>query len=74
MNKIKNDGYENSYERLAHAIIVKVARDYIKAKSEITRVNIRDFFRSDFFKVLTTLNPEMLIKKLDMERGVKSEG
>ena len=74
MNKIKNDGYENPYERLAHAIIVKAARDYIKAKSEITRVNIRDFFRSDFFKVLTTLNPEMLIKKLDMERGVKNEG
>ena len=70
----KNDGYENPYERLAHAIIVKAAKDYIKAKSEITREGIRDFFRSDFFKVLTTLNPEMLIRKLDMERGVKNEG
>ncbi len=74
MKKKKNDGYKNLYERLAHAIIVKAARDYIKAKSEITREDIRDFFRSDFFKVLTTLNPEMLIKKLDMERGVKNEG
>lgn len=74
MKKKKNDGYENPYERLAHAIIIKAAKDYIKAKSEKTRSDIRDFFRSELFKAFTTLNPEMLIKKLDMERGVKNEG
>lgn len=74
MRKSKCADCKNPYERLAHAIIIKAADDYIKTKSEKTREDIRTFFRSELFEVLTRLNPEMLIRKLDEKRGIKNEG
>lgn len=74
MKTKEDDGYKNPYERLAHAIIIKAAKDYIKANSEKTREDIRSFFRSELFEALTRMNPEMLIKKLDEKRGIKNEG
>ena len=74
MKKKKKVGYKNPYERLADAIILQAVRDYIKADSEGEREDIRDFFKSELFMALSSLSPEMLIKKLDMKRGVRNEG
>lgn len=60
----------NEYENLAGAIIVQAVKDYKRAlekgergrKSECVR-----FFRSDWFKVLTTMDGEFLIRKLKEE-------
>ena len=57
-------------ENLAGAIIIQAVKDYMRAlkkgergrKSECVR-----FFRSDCFKVLTTMDGEFLIRKLKEE-------
>jgi len=68
----------NPFEELAQAIILQAVKDYratlrqliknprhaaaLRMKQEITQ-----FYRSGWFAVLTTLDPEMLIRKLDGE-------
>lgn len=67
-----------NYENLASAIILKAVKDYRKAlrilskhpldpKAEGKRTSIEQFFRSDFFAVLTDLNPQALIERLNRE-------
>lgn len=69
MSDIKN------YENLANAIVIQAAKDYRKAlrkykrqpenkavKSEIRE--IERFFRSNWYRTLTVLDGEMLIKRL----------
>ena len=69
MSGIKN------YENLANAIVIQAAKDYRKAlrkykrqpenkaaKSEIRE--IERFFRSNWYKMLTDLDGEMLIARL----------
>ena len=67
--------YENqeNYEKLANAIIVQAVSDFRKSGCYQTRNSIKRFFRSDWFKVLTDLDGEMLIKRLEQERLVKNE-
>lgn len=67
------------YEKLANAIIVSAVNDFRKDIKivEIGRRNkdaaikdmqeILEFIRSDWFKVLTDLNPESVINKLKEE-------
>lgn len=72
MSDIKN------YENLANAIVFQAAKDYRKAlrkykrqpenksaKSEIRE--IERFFRSNWYRTLTDLDGEMLIKRLREE-------
>ena len=61
--------YENqeNYEKLANAIIVQAVSDFRKSGCYQTRNSIKRFFRSDWFKVLTALDGEMLIKRLEQE-------
>lgn len=60
----------DNYRALADAIIIQAVKDYrraLKAKrtGEIRLIN--KFFRSEFFGVLTNIDPETLIQKLNME-------
>ena len=66
------------YENLSNAIILRAVADYRKVlrilyKHPYNRDAIREknsllrFFRSDWFRVLTNLEPEMLIKRLNAE-------
>ncbi|OQB13573.1 MAG: hypothetical protein BWY15_01648 [Firmicutes bacterium ADurb.Bin193] len=66
------------YENLSNAIILRAVADYRKVlrilyKHPYHRDAIREkssllrFFRSDWFRVLTNLEPEMLIKRLNAE-------
>lgn len=66
------------YESLANAIIMQAVRDYRDAMkklsrgrsnkaAEATRDECLRFFRSGWFSVLTDIDPEYLIRKLDEE-------
>ena len=66
------------YERLANAIILQAVADYRNARKTLkirpkdgealyTTQEVIAFFRSDYFKVLTSIDPELLISKLRKE-------
>lgn len=69
-----NDPYEN----LANAVILQAVRDYrtaLKAlrmnprnkAAQTEKESIERFFRSQWYQALTTVDGEMLIKKLNEE-------
>ena len=58
----------NPYEELANAIVLQAVKDYRLHDDEKELANIERFFRSDWFGVLTDINPEMLITKLRKEK------
>ena len=69
---------EDPYTGLANAIILQAVKDYrdankklsrgrVNKDAEIKKQEILNFFRSDWFGVLTEIDPEMLIRKLDEE-------
>ena len=68
----------DNYNNLANAIILQAVKDYRKAlhtlshypnnrSAQYERRSIEQFFCSDYFSVLTNLNPEMLIVRLNKE-------
>lgn len=68
----------NPYEELANAIIIQAVTDYRKAKAELkrhpfnhtargTRMSVLNFFRSEWYRQLTDIDGELLIKKLNAE-------
>lgn len=65
----------NPWETLANAIIIQAAKDYRLAlglqesslKAEKTVKECENFFRSSYFRILTTVDSEYLIKKLRKE-------
>ena len=59
-----NDPYEN----LAQAIILQAVKDYRLHDDEKELASIERFFRSDWFGVLTSVDPELLIAKLRKEK------
>ena len=65
--------YQENYEKLAEAIILQAVKDYRDSCSYQMRCSIERFFRSEWFMVLTTLDGEMLIKRLREERLVSHE-
>lgn len=71
----------NPYERLANATVLRAVEDYRDALKRLsgfphdrdsrrTKAEVERFFRSGWFSTLTTLDPEMLIKKLTSEVSV----
>ena len=61
-----------AYQNLANAIIIKACQDYKTGK--ITDYNFKYFCRSGWFRILTKVNPEYLIKKMEIEREVYLNG
>ena len=68
----------DSYEKLANAIVLQAVKDYRTALKRVARhPKDRDglamknecerFFRSGWFGVLTGIDPEILMRKLQME-------
>jgi len=66
------------YENLANAIVLQAVKDYRETrkklkkckKNEDAKLMVSDcesFFRSDWFAVLTSVDGEMLLKKLQEE-------
>lgn len=69
------------YEEFANAIIIQAADDYRRAlkllkknsdnkQAGAERKEIRRFFRSGWFHMLTCIDPEMLITRLDEEVNI----
>ena len=67
-----------NYENLANAIILQAVEDYRKVLRTLSlyphdrdtrseKQSVTRFFRSDWFKVLTNLDPETLIERLNKE-------
>ncbi len=56
------------YENLANAIILQAVKDYRLTDNESELKEIERFFRSDWFSVLTSLDPDLLIQKLRKEK------
>ena len=58
-------GGKVEYENLANAIIVQAVRDYRSAgRNNHIKEEVIRFIRSDWFGVLTDLNPALLERKL----------
>ena len=71
-------GTDEPYENLANAIILQAVRDYrtaLKAlrmnprnkAAQTEKESVERFFRSQWYQALTTVDGEMLIKKLNEE-------
>ena len=58
----------NPYEELANAIILQAVKDYRLTDDEQELAEIERFFRSDWFGVLTDVDPEYLIRRLRKEK------
>ena len=58
------------YENLANAIVLQVVKDYRNAENQRDIRKLEDFFRSGWFGVLTSIDPEALIDKLKEEKGI----
>ena len=58
----------NPYENLAKAIVLQAVKDYRLTDDEAELVEIERFFRSDWFGVLTDVDPEYLIRNLRKEK------
>ena len=56
------------YQELANAIVLQAVKDYRLHDNEQQLARIERFFRSDWFSVLTNVNPEILITKLRKEK------
>ena len=70
----------DNYYNLANAIILQAAKDYRKSLRTLSRHTnnrsahcerrrLEKFFRSDWFGVLTSIDPELLITKLKAKVG-----
>lgn len=57
------------YENLANAIVLSAVKDYRRSSSERTMEEIERFFRSNWFRVLTNIDGEWLIKQLRKEKA-----
>ncbi len=58
----------NPYENLAKAIVLQAVKDYRLTDDEAELAEIERFFRSDWFGVLTDVDPEYLIRRLRKEK------
>ena len=68
----------DAWEKLANAIILQAVKDYREAKkklkkrpknedAKLTVLDCEAFFRSEWFKALTEVNGEVLLKRLREE-------
>ena len=69
---------DRNFEDLANGIVLQAVKDYREALEELdidsrnleaktTRVDVESFFRSNWYKELTSLDPEILIEQLKEE-------
>ena len=56
------------YQELANAIVLQAVKDYRLHDDEQELARIERFFSSDWFSVLTNVDPEILITKLRKEK------
>lgn len=66
------------YTELANAIVIQAAKDYRKALKTLKRypryepakamvAEVEEFFRSEWYRILTSVDAEMLMRKIRRE-------
>lgn len=63
----------NAYDELANAIVLQAVRDYRLHSNRNELARLEEFFRSGWFSSLTSLDPELLIARLQEEKGMRHE-
>lgn len=68
--KVKEQELNEGYAALANAIVLQACVDYQSQKGNTPRAiarreSIKDFFHSDFYGLITNIDPDDLIKRLD---------
>ena len=58
--------YKN-YEDLANEIIIQAVKDYRRTKSPQVRNEIKRFFKSEWFTMLSNVDGDVILKKLERE-------
>lgn len=69
---------DDNFQDLANAVVVRAAKDYRRALKRLIKfpsshsakqaiMQLEVFFRSDYYKLLTSLDGERLIEKLKQE-------
>lgn len=69
---------DRNYEDLANGMVLQAVKDYREAlnklkeepeniRAKLMKVEVESFFRSSWYKELTSLDPELLIKQLKEE-------
>ena len=61
-------GYKENWQALANAIVLQAVIDYRMSQVTEDLEALERFFRSDWFAILTRLDPEFLIAELRKEK------
>ena len=69
-HKLTDYDLKRNYEDLANAIILQACVDYQSEKGDTVKSKVRkdsivNFFYSDFFSLLTNIDPDYLIERLE---------
>lgn len=59
--------HDRNYEELANAIIIQATKDYRNTNSPQVKNEIKRFFKSEWFRMLTKVDGDMILKKLELE-------
>ncbi len=59
--------HDKNYEDLANAIIIQAVKDYRSTKSPQVRNEIKRFFKSEWFTMLSNVDGDIILKKLESE-------
>lgn len=57
--------HDKNYEDLANAIIIQAVKDYRRTKSPQVRNEIKRFFKSEWFTMLSNVDGDIILKKLE---------
>lgn len=59
--------HDKNYEDLANAIIIQAVKDFRSTKSPQVRNEIKRFFKSEWFTMLSNVDGDIILKKLESE-------
>ena len=61
------------YQELANAVVLQAVKDYRMTEDTQKLKALDRFFRSDWFAVLTTLDPDFLLRQMQKEKAAKTQ-
>ena len=70
LDDILRSADEEPYQKLADAIVAVAADDYrtaLRSNNRKLRNSLEDFFRSEWYKILTTIDGELIMSRLQRE-------
>ena len=71
--RLGTEGSIDCYHDLANAIVLQAVKDYRMTNDSRELEDLERFFRSEWFSMLTNIDPEYLIAKLRGEKDGKCQ-